>query len=102
MGRYRSRLQIIADVLSAAGEGAKKTHIMYGANLSYKLVTRYLDEVVKVGLLEFDGESLYAVTSVGEEFLQHYEAYENDRKELESHLNNVKNGRDILENMLSA
>jgi len=46
MGKYRDRLQIIADMLSVVRGGAKKTHIMYQANLSYTLLGRYLSEVL--------------------------------------------------------
>ena len=86
----------------ASAEGSRKTHIMYGANLSYKLVTRYLVEVLDAGLLEFDGESFYNITCRGEEFLKLYGTYEKNRKELETHLNDLENGREILEKMLSS
>jgi len=82
--------------------GSKKTHILYGANLSYKLVTQYLDEVVKAGLLEFDSKSLYTITSRGKEFLRLYEVYEKNHKQLEMHLNQLKNGREILREMLGS
>jgi len=75
---------------------------MYGANLSYRLVTRYLDEALKAGLLEFDGESIYTITFRGEEFLRFYGTYENNRKELESYLEELENGREILEKMLTS
>jgi len=40
MGKYRDRLQIIADILSVVRDGAKKTHVMYQANLSFTLLKR--------------------------------------------------------------
>jgi len=75
---------------------------MYGANLSYRLVTQYLDDALKARLLKFDGKSIYTITSRGEDFLKFYETYENNRKELESYLENLENGREILEKMLSS
>ena len=104
MSKYRNRLQIISDVLlvAASAEGSKKTHIMYGANLSYKLVTRYLDEVLQAGLLEFDGESLYTITSRGQEFLTLFESYEEDRTEFESNLSQLNSHKESLEKMLSS
>jgi predicted transcriptional regulator len=42
MGKYRDGLGIIADILHAAGSGAKKTRIMGVANLSYTLFEKYL------------------------------------------------------------
>ncbi|MGQ9461394.1 MAG: winged helix-turn-helix domain-containing protein, partial [Candidatus Bathyarchaeaceae archaeon] len=37
MGKYRGRLDIVADILSVVNnnDGARKTRIMYQANLSY-------------------------------------------------------------------
>ena len=42
MSKHRESLDIVADVLRAASGGAGITRIMYTANLSYKLVERYL------------------------------------------------------------
>lgn len=41
---YRSRYEIIADMLNVVSGRAKKTKIMYQANLSYKLLQKYLAE----------------------------------------------------------
>jgi hypothetical protein len=38
----RDRLKIIAEILQAAKNGAKKTHIMYQCNLSYHQTKRFL------------------------------------------------------------
>jgi len=43
VARYGGRLEIIADILNAVGNGAKKTKIMYVANLSYGLLARAND-----------------------------------------------------------
>lgn len=97
--KYRSRLQIIRDILlvaASAEDGSKKTRIMYGANLSYKLVTQYLEQIVKANLLEFDGGSLYTITPKGKEFLSLYEAYEKNRNDLSKYLDQLRDGRDIL------
>ncbi|NIO36932.1 hypothetical protein GTO27_04425, partial [Candidatus Bathyarchaeota archaeon] len=52
MGKYRSRLQIIADILSVVRDNdARKTRIMYLANLSWDLLTRYLNELIEAGLM---------------------------------------------------
>ena len=65
----RKRLEIVRDVLLAAEGSSKKTHIMYGANLSYKLVTRYLAAMTKAGLLRTSNNSSYLVTDEGKIFL---------------------------------
>lgn len=41
MGKYRSRVEIVADILEVASDGALKTHIMYKCNLSYKLLEQF-------------------------------------------------------------
>ena len=46
MGRYRNKLRIIADILLIACRRARKTQIMYQANLSYRLLCRYLGVVL--------------------------------------------------------
>jgi len=102
MGKYRSRLQIIADMLSVAGKGAKKTHIMYQANLSYKLLSRYLTEVMKAGLVSFKGEDCYGLTNKGQEFLDRFGEYSKRCKRLEEHLNDVNNEMMVLKRMISS
>ncbi len=43
----RNDLDICADILTAARAGAKKTHIVYGANLNFKLVRKYLRRLIE-------------------------------------------------------
>jgi predicted transcriptional regulator len=40
--KNRSRLEIIGNILGVAKYGAKKTHIMYRANLSYSQLQEYV------------------------------------------------------------
>jgi len=65
VSKYRDRLQIIADMLSIARNGAKKTQIMYQANLSYRLLGRYLREVLNAGLVKFENGNSYVLTAKG-------------------------------------
>jgi hypothetical protein len=46
---------------------------MYGANLSFVQLEKYLMLLVGSGLLEYDGDSGYLVTEMGIKFLQLYE-----------------------------
>ena len=101
MAKYRDRLQIVADILSIASRGAKKTRIMYQANLSFKLLCRYLGEVMDAGLVCFDDGNSYVLTSKGKEFLSKYDEYSRRRERLKVHLNNVNNEKSILEQMCS-
>ncbi|RLF05671.1 MAG: hypothetical protein DRK00_03780 [Thermoprotei archaeon] len=70
----RSRIRIIMDILEVIErEGAARlTHILYGANLSYDRLVRYLEELEGKGLLksEMRGDArVYRLTSEGAKLL---------------------------------
>jgi len=73
----RTRMEILANVLDVAHNGALKTHIMYKANLSHRQLEKYLGflmnnaMIVKVEDPE-SGGTLYHVTEKGIEFLKDY------------------------------
>jgi predicted transcriptional regulator len=87
MVKHRKRMEIVADVLRATGRGARKTRIMYTANLSYRVLKKYLEESVSIGFLSFNN-GFYQVTENGELFLKKYadfsNRYSNVGKELHS------------------
>ena len=100
MVKYRGRLQIIADILSVVRDGAKKTHVMYQANLSYTLLSRYLTEVLDAGLVSLDNEDRYRLTRRGQNFLDRFGEYSRRCDKLEQQLNNVNDEKTVLENMI--
>jgi len=100
MGKYRDRLQIIADILSVVKGGARKTHVMYQANLSYALLSRYLAEVLDGGLVCVDEEDCYRLTGRGEAFLDRFDEYSRRCGELEERLNNIDNEKTVLEDLV--
>jgi len=102
LSKYRDRLQIIASILSTASSGAKKTRIMYQANLSYKLLCRYLDEVLDAGLVCFEEGDYYVLTTKGKEFLDMHEGYSQRCKNLERHLSSINNDKATLESLCSS
>ena len=51
VGRRRSNIEIIADMLRVGENGAGKTEIMYSANLSYSQIQKYLDYLVGQGFI---------------------------------------------------
>lgn len=102
MGNYRSKLDIIADILQVASQDAKKTRIMYQANLSYKVLQRYLRETIKASLIRFDTEEqLYVITGKGEEFLEAYKDYSKTNKFIEKSLNDADSKKKNLEALCS-
>jgi predicted transcriptional regulator len=101
MSKYRDRLQIIADILSIADRRARKTQIMYQANLSYRLLCRYLKKVSDAGLVCFEKEEFYILTTRGKEFLSRHEEYLKRCRSLEEHFNNVNHDKTVLEKMCS-
>jgi predicted transcriptional regulator len=72
--QYRSRIRIAADILEIAKTGSRKTKIMYLGNLSFDLLQKYLDMLVKFDLLEVHGgpEKNYVATDKGKQFLADY------------------------------
>ena len=99
MSKYRDRLQIVASILTIASRRAKKTQIMYQANLSYKLLCRYLGEVLDAGLVSFENEECYVLTLKGKEFRRRQEDYSKRRKSLEERFNHINNEKTALEKM---
>ena len=101
MGKYRDRLQIVADMLSvvSGNNDAKKTRIMYLANLSWDLLNRYLNDLMEAGLLSFDGSGFYVLTSKGRLFLYRFSEYCKRCEKVEEHLNDLDKEKKDLENM---
>ena len=101
--KYRNKIEVVADVLAVAREGAKKTHIMYRGNLSFKLVNAYLSVVIKAGLISFDDESgCYVATEKGKVFLDRFKKYKRLVSGLERQLGLIKNEMASLEQMCFA
>jgi predicted transcriptional regulator len=100
LGNYRNRLDIIADILRVASRNPKKTHIMYQANLSYKILQRYLSEVSEASLVSFNADSQnYALTEKGQQFLKTYLEYSKNNKSIEKNLINITNKKKILNDL---
>jgi predicted transcriptional regulator len=73
MMKYRSRTDIVSQILESASSGATKTRIMYRAYLSYAQLKEYIAVLVENGLLEFEkGGQTYKTTAKGHMFLKTY------------------------------
>ena len=75
MGKNRDRLSIIAAILEAANSGSNKTHIMFGANLSFRSLEKYLTIALNSGLIQYDAFR-YHLTERGHAFLKEYKSFE--------------------------
>jgi predicted transcriptional regulator len=77
--RYRSRTDIVAQILEAAngGDGATQAKIMYKAFLPYAQLKEYLTVMVENGLLKYDQrEQIYKTTERSNMFLRLYNQIE--------------------------
>jgi predicted transcriptional regulator len=74
LGKNRDRLCIVAAILEAASSGASKTRIMLKANLSFNVLEKYLDVVVRAGFVRVAG-CQYELTGPGREFLRRYRRF---------------------------
>ncbi len=93
-------MDIIADILLVASKNAKKTQIMYQANLSYKVLQRYLFEIVEASLIRFeDDHQCYFLTGKGQEYLEAYKEYARLSRSMEKRLNDFSLKRKILEGL---
>ena len=77
---HRSQIDIVADVLRETVGGAKKTHIMYSCNLSFRQLQIYLSLLLDRGLLRKVSEEekgrdprFFKTTSKGQNLLRAYD-----------------------------
>lgn len=68
----RDKIEIIVDILKVALHGAKKTHIVYKANLNFTVFKRYLIGLEEKGLLMKINGGHYITTQKGSQFLEQY------------------------------
>ncbi|HEX2408519.1 MAG TPA: winged helix-turn-helix domain-containing protein [Nitrososphaeraceae archaeon] len=75
--KYRSRTEIVGNILDAANGGATKTKIMYIAFLSYNQLKEYLSVLIENNLLEYlEGTQTFKTTEKGLNFLKMHNAIE--------------------------
>ena len=69
--KYRSRTEIVSNILNAANGGTTKTKIMYKAFLSYTQLKEYLSVLIENNLIEYiDGTHTLKTTEKGLNFLK--------------------------------
>ena len=79
--KHRTKEDIIADMLVAVSNNTKirKTHIMYEANLSYKLLRRYL-RMITPRFLRLEENGTYSITEEGLRYLEVYTRYKESER----------------------
>ncbi|MDQ1279178.1 MAG: hypothetical protein QG670_438 [Thermoproteota archaeon] len=77
MSKKRSEIEILADILQITRKGAKKSHIVYKANLNFKIVKYYIELLEKSDLISGpeDSSRLFNITEKGIKYLDHFEAF---------------------------
>jgi len=79
---YRSKAHIYLDMLrTIRSEGGKSgpTKILYGANLSYDRLTKYLNQLIELGLItesKEEDKTYYLLTDKGIDFLREFSRIE--------------------------
>ena len=79
MGTKRDRVEIMAEILGLCSKPKTKTRVMYGTNLSWKMLQHYLAYMQEHELLEVQNDSTkYVTTGRGQDFVEKW----NELKEL--------------------
>jgi predicted transcriptional regulator len=73
----RSDMEISTAILQVALNGAKKSHIIYKANINFQLGKKYLTRLIKSGLIEGpdNGNRVFSTTDKGVEYLKYFEGF---------------------------
>lgn len=64
----RNNRDIEADLLRIASVGTKKTWLVYGANLNFNIVKKYIARLINRGFLVYESQ-LYTTTPKGKEYM---------------------------------
>jgi predicted transcriptional regulator len=73
--KYRSRTEIVGNILDAANGGATKTKLMYKAYISYNQLKEYLTILIENNLIEYvGGTQTFKTTEKGLMYLKMYNA----------------------------
>ena len=69
----RTSLDVYVDILEAAERGAKKTRLVYRANLNFEIIKKYIASLLDSGLLIINEEDgMYYTTEKGLRFASKY------------------------------
>ena len=94
----RCSIDIVRDILTVAKGKAKKTQIMYQANLNFNQVEKYIKLLCENCLLDHD-ENYYSATEKGLEFLMRYDNYIDQCRLIAENVDRSNRARGQLERM---
>jgi predicted transcriptional regulator len=88
MSGKRSDIEVSADILKVTLNEAKKSHIVYKANLNFQLVKKHLDHLINSGLIAGSSSRsrVFMTTDKGVEYIKHFE----DLKKLQGEANTIQ------------
>ena len=99
MVKYRNNVEIVGDILAVARDGALKTQIMYRANLSFKLLEKYMSVVLNAGLVMRNHDGRYLITEKGLLFLEKFRGYKRHARSLRRQSKRVRDVKAALDRM---
>jgi predicted transcriptional regulator len=67
----RNNLDIYSEILNLSEYGAKKTQIVYRANLNFNIAKKHIDALMERGFVEKNAR-LYFTTERGKKFVENY------------------------------
>ena len=91
-------MEILADILVAARNGARKTRIMQEANLSHDLLNKYLTEAVDNAFLQSNNFG-FELTEKGQRFLEQYDQLYEEFSKIGNSLRTLKSKWQAIEQM---
>ncbi len=71
ISRRRSSPEIVAEILKLGKKGARKTRIVYSANLNFKMLAEYLARLEEAELVTLSG-GLVTTTTKGKEYIEQF------------------------------
>jgi predicted transcriptional regulator len=75
---------------------------MYQANLSYRVLQRYLAEIAGASLIDYENEKqCYIITNKGREFLDAYQEYSRINRYVEKRLSVFRAKKNALQELCS-
>ena len=73
MGIRRDKTDVYHDILESAITPVRKTRLVYGSNLNFEIIKKYIIELTTSGLLEQNG-NFYTTTEKGRKYIKAQES----------------------------